>query len=52
MPDIGIFGLEFVKMQILPYEKSICLMTKYFEKKKCLNWGLKMPYLGFLGVEF
>ena len=44
MPDLGIFGLEFENNSVI-FEVSTL-------EQKCLNLGLKMPYLGIFGLEF
>ena len=51
MPDFGIFGMEFENNKVI-FEISILefvYLQKFFQKRKCLNLGPKMPCLGFLG---
>ena len=33
------------------YQHPICVIEKFCEKQKCLNFGPKMPYLDIFGVE-
>ena len=47
MPYLGIFMLEFSKTIVI-FEIStfdIVLFQHFVKKQKCLNLGLKMPYL-------
>ena len=66
MPYLGALGSHFEKplsyLKSAPSKLSygkvwcfmprICLIPKFREKKKkCLNLGSKMPYLGIFGLE-
>ena len=51
MPYFDIFGLEFKKKTIVIFEISafeLVRLQTFMKKQKCLNFGPKMPYLGFL----
>ena len=56
MSDLGIFGLEFLKM-LLSYLKSTpsnlshCKILRK-KKQKYLKLGPKIRYLGIFGLEF
>ena len=47
MPSLSIFGLEFQKtiavFEINSFE--FAYLQNFAEKQKCLNLGMKMPYL-------
>ena len=53
MPYLGVSGKTFEKTVCIQNQRPrICLTTKFGVKKKSLNFGPKMSYLGILGLEF
>ena len=53
MLDLGIFGLE-LENNIITFEIStleFVYLPNFAKKRKCLNLGPKMPYLGVFGLE-
>ena len=54
MPYLGIFGLELQNTNVI-YEISaleFVYLQTLVQKRKFINLGPKMPYLGICGLEF
>ena len=54
MPDLCIFGLGFENNIVIIQISTLKFfyLQNFTEKQKCLNFELKMLYLGIFGEEF
>ena len=54
MPDLCIFGLGFENNIVIIQISTLkfVYLQNFTEKQKCLNFELKMLYLGIFGEEF